>query len=122
MRVLKILTGSEVVPGVQCVCEDVQTADHSGGVNSCKHTAETTENQRLDEHQRPSDRRGDLTKQRDPVSNQSGQLTEQTTDQQKAAGSEETARGREKHELRRVRREEAATKTSIINQINQHVL
>lgn len=83
------------------MCEDVQTADHSGGVNSCKHTAETTENQRLDEHQRPSDRRRDLTKQRDPVSNHSGQLTEQTTDQQNAAGSEEIARGRRNASLDR---------------------
>lgn len=37
MNVLMILTGSEVVPGVQRVCEDVQTADYSGGVTSCKH-------------------------------------------------------------------------------------
>lgn len=44
------------VPGVQRVCEDVQTADHSGGVTSCKRTPETAENHQLNEHHRDTER------------------------------------------------------------------
>lgn len=91
------------VPGVQCVCEDVQTADHSGGVTSCKHTPESAENHQINEHHRDTEtqreRHGDLTKQRDPVSNQSGQLTEQTRAEQQEV--KETARGRRNGSLNR---------------------
>ena len=80
MYSVEMLEADLPLPGVQRVCEDVQAAHHDGGITSCKsniwcHFGKTAA--------KPLQRRWrNLTKERNPVSDKSCQLTKQAAKRQ----------------------------------------
>lgn len=79
------------------MCRQLTIVVESLPANTHQKALKTTKSMNITETQR--ERHGDLTKQRDPVSNQSGQLTEQTRAEQQEV--KETARGRRNGSLNR---------------------